>query len=235
MRVCICDDIIEFRLSIKSYIEQYFKEQKIKYEIEEFSSPEEIKRQDNFTDFDIFILDIEFGEETNGIDFICYLQSVCENPFFIIVTAYKKYLDKAMDLNVLRFIEKPIKQERIISAVEKAIDVINNSFICFPSIDGNIYRMKKKDIIYAEANMKKSEIITTNGRYICPLPFKQVKVLINSSDFLIPHNSFMINKYYISALNRMYVVLKFDNNVYQIPISATKQKSIRAQFNRHNS
>lgn len=232
MKVCVCDDIIEYRISIIAYAEQYFIEKGIEYEIDEFTSPSELLNS-SFKKYDLFFLDIEFGENTNGIDLIHELQKNCENSFFIIVTAYRKYLDEAMDLAVLRFIDKPVQQERIYLALDKALDVLYNSIITIECVDGNTYRINKRDIIYAEASMKKSTIITTRGNFICPLAFKYVKDQLGSSNFLIPHNSFIVNKNYISTFNRTQVTLEHQKSVFYVPISATKQRSFKDSFNRY--
>ena len=232
MRVCICDDIVEYRISIRSYVEQFFKERNTEYQIDEYSNPEELLAAKDVRQYDVFFIDIEFDENKNGIDLIRILQKNCNNSFFIVVTAYNQYLDTAMDLNVLRFIDKPIKQERIVSALERAIDVIYNSVLEISSTDGSIYRIKKQNIIFAEACMRKSKFITTERKFVCPLPFKKVKEILTSTEFLIPHSSFVVNKNYIASLNRTNVVLKYNNDVYNIPIAATKQKTFKSQFNR---
>ena len=67
--------------------------------------------------FDIVSLDIELGDK-NGIEIAKVLQSKNPNIIILIVTSYRHYLDEAMDLNVTRYIDKPITQQRIFSALE---------------------------------------------------------------------------------------------------------------------
>lgn len=232
MKVCICDDIPEYRIAIRSYVEQYCKEKDIRFCMDEFDSPEALLSTENVNEYDVFFLDIEYGQQTNGIELIHRLQSLCDNSFYIVVTAYRQYLDDAMDLNVLRFIDKPISQDRVFFALDKAIDVIYHSIVTFDCVDGNQYRINKKDLIFAEANMRKSKIVTTKGTFICRETFKNLKSTLVSSVFLVPHSSFLINKNYISMVGRRDVYLTYRGEKYIIPISSAKQREFREKFNR---
>ena len=229
MRVCICDDIVEYRLAIKSYVEQYFKSENIKLSLTCFDSGNQLLSCNSISDFDIFFIDIELGD-SNGIEIIKKLNSICKNSFYIIVTAYKNYLDAAMDLNVLRFIEKPIKQERVYSALKRAIEVINNSVIEVKGKNGAWHYVNKNKIVYAEARNKKTHIITVDDVIESPIPFRDFKRLLEEPLFLVPHNSFIISKKYIVTFKKNTVTLLNGEKEYIVPISANRQSEFRRQL-----
>ena len=224
MRVCICDDILEYRMSIRTYVEQYFKTNIIDYNIDEYNSPNELLNSPHLNEYDIFLLDIEFGTSKNGLELAKQIKQASSRAYFIIVTAYNHYLDDAMDLGVLRFITKPIEQKRIYSALDRAIDVIYHSAIIIKSVTGETLCLDKQTIIFAEAKFKKSYINTVHGEYICSSPFKVIKQKLNYPDFIIPHNS------YIVSFSSSGLVLHQESGNVFIPISATKQAIIKKQL-----
>ena len=231
MRVYVCDDIEEYRNSIKSYVSQYFIEKKMNCKLFEYNSPVELLGSGEVANNSIFFIDIEYPNmQENGIELIRKLKKICPSSFYVVVTAYNQYLDDAMDLNVLRYVEKPIEQKRIYSALDKAICELNNSIIEIKSINGEYYYLNKSDIIYAEAKYKKSFVTTTNGVIEIPVAFKSIKDLLNSSNFIVPHNSYVVNKQFIVYYKRSLLKVIVNNKEITIPVSATKQSEIKKKM-----
>lgn len=232
MKVCICDDIEEYRISIRNKVEQYFKDHFISYYIDEYFSANQLLDSDKLIEYNLFFLDIELGEEITGLDLIDKIREKNKKAFFIIITAYNHYLDRAMDLNVLRFIEKPINHNRLMSAIEKSMESINNSSIIVKLKNGERVAINKQDIIYAEAKFKQSHLVTTKGIISLPVAFKKVKELLCSSTFLIPHNSYIVNSKYIISYKRTSFKVLVNNSEVVIPIAATKQSEINKQVHK---
>ena len=102
MRIAICDDEQNYRNLITKYIRFYFQEHLLDLEYDEFSSGEELLLSNK--KFDIVFLDIEMNE-LNGIQTAKELNKRNKKTIIFIITAYQKYLDDAMDLNVFRYID----------------------------------------------------------------------------------------------------------------------------------
>ena len=65
MKISICDDVVEYRLSLKCYVNEYFKQHNLTFELYEFSSGKELLNTNQ--KFDIVFLD--FAEFVcNAID-----------------------------------------------------------------------------------------------------------------------------------------------------------------------
>ena len=230
MRICICDDILEYRTAIKCFVENYCIKNRIECKIDEFASSKELLAANVIEEYNIYFIDIELGD-SNGIELIKVLMKNNYNSVFIVVTAYNQYLDDAMDLQVLRYIDKPIKQERINSALDRAIDKINNSMVTIRAKGGEQLFIKKQDIIYAEAKFKITYIFTTKGTIESPLPLKYYKKVLNAPDFIIPHNSFIVNINYIVSFKRSRILISNNNDDFiWIPISAPKQHEMNTLF-----
>ena len=227
MKIGICDDVFEYCSSIKSYVDYYFKMNNIKYEVHTFASGKELV--DSNIIFDILFLDIEL-EDINGIDVAKRVLNCNPNTVIIIVTNYRKYLDAAMDLNALRFIDKPLTQDRITSAIEKAVLEINNGSITVHTKTNEIRKIKKCDIIYAEVVRKTTTFYTKNGIIECNEPITKFRDVLNSSYFAVPHNSYIVNLNYVLSYKRDKLQMDFGEVPHTISIATRKQPEFKQKF-----
>lgn len=69
---------------------------------------------------DVLFLDIEMPE----FDGIQIMSSLVKPPKIIVISANPNYTDKALALNAIAFIDKPLDQERFDEAVSRVLDVI---------------------------------------------------------------------------------------------------------------
>lgn len=227
MNIAICDDIVEYRLSIKCYATEYFKMHHLDYTIKEFKSGNDLL--DSNTSYDILFLDIELGD-SNGIDIAKKIQKKNRNTVILIVTSYHQYLDDAMDINVTRYIDKPINQNRIYSALDKALSVINESVITFQMKDNQIARLKLSEIIYAEAKFKGVFIYTQNQSYKIKETMKELRSMLSASCFAIPHNSYIVNLNYVRDYKREEIALTEPYSNIKISVATRKQADFKRRF-----
>lgn len=224
MRVAICDDQQEYRQLILQYVKFYFNENLIDLEHYEFSSGESLLSSNKT--FDIVFLDIEMNE-LNGIQTTKELNIRNKNTVIFIVTAYQKYLDDAMDLNVFRYIDKPIQAKRLYNGLDKAIDLINNNEITFKTRNDGIVTIHKNDIIYVEVKRKIVYVNTIEKQYIAREKMDFFKENLTASYFAIPHISYVINFNFVKKFQRDKVQLK-NNQV--VSIAPKKQTEIKKKF-----
>ncbi len=227
MNIAICDDIVEYRLSLKCYINEYFKQHYAQYNLFEFENGKDLLNSDKH--YDILFLDIELGED-NGIEVAKIIQAANPNTVILVVTSYRQYLDAAMDLNVTRYIDKPIIQERIFSALDKAMSQINENIIKLHLSDRRIIRLKISEIIYAEAGLKKVRIYTTDNVYVVKETLKELRTYLTTSCFAIPHNSFIVNLNYVRNFQRNEIALSFPYSDVKISIATRKQPDFKRRF-----
>jgi len=76
---------------------------------------------------DIIITDINMPK-LNGIDMASYIRAHDKDVQIIVATAYSDtdYLLKAVELQLVKYIIKPITKEKLISALEKSIELIED-------------------------------------------------------------------------------------------------------------
>jgi DNA-binding LytR/AlgR family response regulator len=85
--------------------------------VKSFNDPEKLLAEIGSLDFDLLISDIEMP----GIDGLTLAQSV-KDKLVIFATAYKEYAADAFDIDAVDYVTKPIKLERLQTAVAKAIE-----------------------------------------------------------------------------------------------------------------
>lgn len=227
MRIAICDDLKEYRRSIKCYAEEYFKLHHIETDFDEFETGADLLNSD--TIYDILFLDIELGD-SNGISVAKEIQKKNKNTVILVVTAYHQYLDDAMDIHVTRYIDKPVTQKRIFSSLDKAMSVINEDLITLHIRNNHVVRLKLSDIVYLEAKYKGVSVYATDGVYSIKEPIRQLNAMLNASCFAVPHSSYLVNMNYIRIFQRSEILLAEPYENTRISVATRKQAKFKRRF-----
>lgn len=226
MKIAICDDQTAHLEILKPFVQEFFADKGIDAEITEFTEGADILEDD---DFDIIFLDVEL-EDMSGIDVIRSLKQKKSRSVIIVVTAYNEYLDDAMDLDVIRFLKKPVAESKVFSALERALQDINEKQITFTTKDSKVIRIKSREIVYAEARLKNVIVHTTSESYTIREPLKAIRAALTSTDFAIPHNSYVVNMNYISKFSREEIVIDVRDRKISVNIANKKQPEFKRRF-----
>ncbi|EJL73026.1 LytR/AlgR family response regulator transcription factor [Chryseobacterium populi] len=116
--------------------------------IKAFNDPKIFLNEIDSIDCNVCILDIEMPRMTG----LQVAELISGSKKIIFTTAYKEYAAEAFDLNVVDYVRKPIKKERLIQAFDKAKE----------SVAG----IQKKDFIEWNTNIGKTIIFTEQIAYI---------------------------------------------------------------------
>jgi len=116
--------------------------------IKAFNDPKIFLNEINDLDCTVCILDIEMP----GMNGLQVAELISDSKKIIFTTAYKEYAAEAFDLNVVDYVRKPIKKERLIQAFEKVKEINAHS--------------QKKDFIEWNTNIGKTIIFTEQIAYI---------------------------------------------------------------------
>lgn len=227
MRIAICDDIKECNSLLKTYTDEFFSSKGLEYEIDEFTCGKAFLESEH--NYDIVFLDVELGD-LNGIEIAKLIQDNSPNTIIMIITSYRKYLDEAMDINVTRYIDKPITKQRIFLVLEKAIDVIQNKFLSLHTADKSIIRVNINNIVYIESKLKKLTFYTINDCFLAKESLKAVRAALNLNDFATPHNSYIVNLNYIKEFKRDSLLLIEPYEGVRIPIAPRRQSAFKREF-----
>lgn len=116
--------------------------------IKAFNDPKIFLSEIDNIDCNLCILDIEMP----GMTGLQVAEIISGSKKIIFTTAYKEYAAEAFDLNVVDYVRKPIKKERLIQAFEKAKELVSVPH--------------KKDLIEWNTNIGRTVIFTEQIAYI---------------------------------------------------------------------
>src|SRR5581483_11162540 len=68
---------------------------------------------------DLVLLDLQMPVMT-GLEVISHLRGIEHTPIVVVVTAYDEYVLKALDAGAIDYLLKPVRQERLAQAIERA-------------------------------------------------------------------------------------------------------------------
>ncbi|MBQ5995458.1 MAG: response regulator transcription factor [Clostridia bacterium] len=227
MKVAICDDSREYRALLRAYAEEYFSEKHMPLELFEFACGGEISASAEV--FDIALLDIELGD-SNGIEIAGELQRKNKKTVILIVTSHSQYLDDAMDIHAVRFVNKPVSRERIFSALEKAVREIDEKMVSFRLKNNQLLRLYASDVVYIEVKLKRVTLYTADGSYEVQGSLKTISEQFNASFFAVPHNSYIVNLNYVKSFKRDEIKLLPPYDNVRISVASRKQSEFRKKI-----
>ena len=161
--------------------------------VKAFVDPELFINELDNLEFDFCILDIEMPK-INGLQ----VANLLKDKPFIFSTAYKEYAIDAFDLDATDYIQKPIKKERLLQAIDKIkkrvqqTDHQQNSFVQLNSDKGKIL-LHFNQIVYISTSTLESRDKTVVYNVLSELTLKNI-TLDNLTEILPEKNFVRINK-----------------------------------------
>ncbi len=237
LRIVVIDDEVNVRIVIKKIISLISSEYTI---VGEAGSINEGKRVIIDTNPDIVLLDIEL-EDGTGFTLIDQLTKIDFKLIFI--TAYNQYAIKAFKFNALDYLLKPIEPNELKDALIKAQSSIyseNELKELLANLKQNknsetqkivvkttnkIDFIKVDKILYCQSEGSYTNIITDTISILASKNLKHFQDLLPEHLFIRTHQSYLVNKMYVTALKNDMVILN-DNLI--IPISLRRKAEIKA-------
>lgn len=165
--------------------------------------------QQNYVD--LIFLDIQMPK-LSGINFI---KSLTNPPKVIITTAYRDYALDGYELDVVDYLLKPIRQERILKAIDKFNSQRKNQksnvsetsildttkpFIYLKS-ERKTLKLFLEDIILIEGMKDYVLVHTKYSKIITKEQMKDIEEKLQDSNFIRVHKSFIVSLESITAFN----------------------------------
>ncbi|WP_345952667.1 response regulator [Mucilaginibacter sp. PAMB04168] len=152
---------------------------------------------------DLLFLDIQMPQIT-GLDLV---GTLVNPPKIILTTAFEQYAVKAFELDVTDYLVKPIRFERLLKAVFKALpeqearygiqtsgknqDTADQAFLYFRA-DRKMTKVMLKDIQYIESLKDYVRINTTKEPVITKYAITSLEAMLPSSSFIRVHRSYLV-------------------------------------------
>jgi DNA-binding LytR/AlgR family response regulator len=154
---------------------------------------------------DMIFLDIKMPQ-LSGIEFV---RSLHNAPKIIFTTAHKDFAYEGFELDVTDFLLKPIRFDRFLKAVNKALPQkqqeletqgITNGENIHPAISFIYLRAERKmkkvsldDIIYIESDRDYVKVFTESGFIITRQTISSIEAMLSESQFVRIHRSYIVS------------------------------------------
>ncbi len=241
----IIDDESLARDLLMEYIEPY---EDIEV-IAQCSKGSEAVEKINELEPDLIFLDVQMP----GMDGFAVLEAIEYHPYVIFTTAYDQYALQAFDRNAVDYLLKPLNEERLKTAVQRAMDRIessgnqnveelirtlqdenngsNNRYSThlFVQKSEKLLNLEVKDIMYLEASGDYTVLSTKNDQFLSSSGIGKLEEKLDPEIFIRIHRSTIINLNYLKEIEKHFnggLIVKMDNNK-TFPVSRTYAKQIR--------
>jgi two-component system, LytTR family, response regulator len=184
---------------------------------------------------DLIFLDIQMPD-ISGIQFF---ESLSVKPLVIFTTAYSEFAAKGFDLEAVDYLVKPIKFDRFIQAVGRAIKMLDQNIpvksggsdFFFVKSDYQSVRIDFDDILYIEGLDDYVKIhLRTNPKPILTLMSrKSLMKKLPMDQFMRVHRSFIVPIRLILSIHNRHISL---GNI-EIPVGDTYVRFVQDWLNRH--
>ena len=200
-------------------------------------------------DIDIVFSDIDMPD-LSGIEL---LKSLKNPPVFIFISSHSEHAAESFNLDVIDYIVKPAKIERLIKAVDKAIEYINakrkvlaetpvktvtasqpaTDFIrtidaheyFFIKENNNYIKLNMGDVLFIESMGDFSKISTTgNKSHMVLISLKNLEKQLPENLFIRVHKQYIINVLHIKNISVSDI--KLSNNL-MIPVSIAYKQALQ--------
>ena len=180
---------------------------------------------------DIAFTDIDMPELSG----IALLKSLQEPPVFIFISAHSNYAADGYDLDVLDFIRKPLRPERLFRALDKALLHLREkkeaaplaaaeSQVLMARTSEGIHKLDVKTIAYAESKANYSILYLSSGAHMMVLiGMKQLEEQLPADRFIRIHKNYLINWQLAERIGKESILL---SGKYEVPIGGSFRKEL---------
>lgn len=183
--------------------------------------------------FDLLFLDIELGNQ-NAFEL---LKKLPYKPYVVVISNYPQYTMQAFEYDVVHYIQKPIKAEQVLTAIERAYKrvalkehkPVPDSFFLqtgrnkFQQLFFNEITHVNAEGEYIKFNLLEEKPIMVYQR------LKHIIPELPSALFLQVHRSVVVNTKFIKSIDGSIIKL---NNGEELTIGASYRKQLISLINR---
>lgn len=224
LQIGICDDNISELNNLKNMIEQYFTHDDMKAEIKLYSNGQALLT--GADQLDILFLDIELGENSNGLDIAQKYQNEYLNTIIIFVSCHQSYISDSYHFgNVYQYLLKPIDQQLFVREMQRVVKryYYQNDFYYLKDRAGNSIPVKFKDIVFLKSDRNQIHIqCNSTQKETYRSSFYREAQKLSQYGFLRCHRQYIINMRYVDACTEDTVILSVGRQKYAIPLGKNK-------------
>lgn len=170
---------------------------------------------------DILFADIEMPR-LSGYELADLMHTCAMDTAVVFVTASSGYAVHAFELNVLDYIMKPYKKDRLLKALERFRErrrVRRSQDVLMVRHHSDIHFIRKEDIIFIERTGRSTTIITPEKHYETYQTLSELEEQLAGGDFIRAHRSYLIHVRYVKHFSL------YGKTSYRVSFHHTNQKA----------
>ena len=231
-KIGICDDDKILCSVLEEQIYELSKRIEIKVDVEVWYSGESIQNDlKKGIELDLLFLDIELVRK-NGIAVGTFIRGEMENmqTHIVYISSKESYAMQLFKVQPLDFLIKPVSDENIREVLIRSVKQKSSADIYFEYQKGNsVFRVPVRNIAYFMSMDKKIIIVKKDGKEEFYGRLKKIAETL-PADFLMIHQSYIINQAYVSEYSYEMVKMIDGEN---LNISKPYRKETRSKIIQH--
>lgn len=233
LRVAVCDNEEPELKKLEEGLTVYADRSEEPVEWISFRDPKKLKESlENGAKFDVALLDI-LMPEVSGIELGKYILEHCPDISLIYATTSRDFALDAYENHALRYLMKPVEQEKLFSALDfaKAQRREEAEIITIKGAEGTVTATLDQIVLvenvgrcaqYQLLDGRKIQTTSRRGKLddlVAPIPER--------AEFMKPHKSFWVNMRHISEMKKEDLIMK---NGAVVPISYHRQQETKRTY-----
>ncbi len=235
MKITVCDDSIKDLLNVEKLLLKYKSLHPDKdFELEKFSDPSRLYQKISAGKLtDIYILDMLMPRRT-GIDIGKQIRMSGHESVIIYVTASDDYALDAYGVHAIRYLLKPIDEDKLYEALDYALSytTIKSESMYLIKTQGGLLQRPYSKIEYIENIGRKQEVHMSDSEIIKSLFLRksfeeETREAARRKNFLQIHKSFLVNLDYVKQLTSDSMIMESGK---QLPVSKAKATRVKREY-----
>lgn len=228
-KIAVCDDEQIICSTMYNKLQNSSKSKSVIFEIDCFTSGEELCDEMKHTNYDLLFLDIELPK-MNGVAVGQYIRETLKNETIQIayISSKQEYAMELFEMRPINFLVKPLNYEKIRKIIDKFLTVSETDAHIFKfKIGREFHKILLSNILYFCSNGRKVRLIAQNEEFEFYGSLENIYSELKDNKFLFVHKSFIVNYKHIKGYE--YEQITMINNAV-IPISQPRRKAVRSMF-----
>lgn len=182
---------------------------------------------------DLAFLDIQIPGEMSGLEFAKTIRLTNEQTSIVFITNYSEYAYDGYSVNALRYLQKPVGEERVYECLDIAYrqwELAKEQFIYIGQ--------KKQKLVFPFRNILYIEAAVHNLQIYCidkePISIrshiKEFMERLAKEGFVLCHRSYIVNLLYARSITKNAITLVGDHH---IPIGLKYRENVLERFKQY--
>lgn len=227
MQIAICDDELNQLKFLDDCVKRFSDMHSLFVHTSLFSSAEKFWFSWKKDSFSVILLDIQMQGQS-GMELAHKLREKGDKCAIIFITGLPDYIGEGYDVSAVHYLIKPIDENKLFCALEKAISSVKEQpkKLVFSSGSENIV-ICASEIEYAEAFSHSTLLSLVDGSFELSQNFGSVLPVLESENFVRCHRSYAVNISHIHSIKKYEITL---DSKKTIPVSRRLYDEVNRAF-----